>query len=329
MIILQIQNPHDKIFKETFSNVDVVKEFITHFLPPSVRNTIDVASIQPQKDSFISHDLQEYFSDLLFQTKIHHKPAYVYFLFEHKSYHDYYTALQLLRYMVEIWETKRDTKEEKRLPIIMPIVLYHGNTDWYVGASFSNLLEGYRDFPQELQKFVPDYEFFIYDVSDYEDENTQLNVFLRIILMVFRDIRNSDIQVILNTIYRSIDYLRQLQDQKTATRYLETLFYYIFRVHHHLTKKQYYDIIKHIENSYQEGSELAMTLAEIFRNEGKEEGKIEGIANTTIRLITKFVAPPSEDIKKKVHEQEISTLETIIDHIDELETIEDVKQYLK
>lgn len=110
---MQIQNPHDKIFKETFSNVDVAKAFITHFLPPSVRNTIVVASIQPQKDSFISRDLQEYFSDLLFQTKIHNKPAYVYFLFEHKSYHDCYTALQLLRYMVEIWETKRDNKEKR------------------------------------------------------------------------------------------------------------------------------------------------------------------------------------------------------------------------
>ncbi|GAA0317834.1 hypothetical protein GCM10008931_06670 [Oceanobacillus oncorhynchi subsp. oncorhynchi] len=92
-----------------------------------------------------------------------------------------------------------------------------------------------------------------------------------------------------------------------------------------------------------------MTLAEIFRNEGKEEGRAEGkaegkaegraegivegkaeaLANTTIRLITKFVAPPSKDIKKKIYKQEISTLETIIDHIDELETIEDVKQYLK
>ena len=125
--------------------------------------------------------------------------------------------------------------------------------------------------------------------------------------------------------YHAVDYLRQLQDQTRATAYLKTLFYYIFRVQRHLTKKQYYDIIDHIGNTYQEGSELTMTLAEIFRNEGKEEA----LANTAIRLVTKFVAPPSEDIKKKIYEQEISTLETIIDHIDELEAIEDVKQYLK
>ncbi|GAA0314589.1 hypothetical protein GCM10008931_02710 [Oceanobacillus oncorhynchi subsp. oncorhynchi] len=79
-----------------------------------------------------------------------------------------------------------------------------------------------------------------------------------------------------------------------------------------------------------------MSLAEIFRNEGKEEGlkkgKVEGktaLANTAIRLITKFVAPPSEDIKQKIYKQEISTLETMMDHIDEFETTEDVKRYLK
>ncbi|MFD1452233.1 hypothetical protein [Oceanobacillus sojae] len=78
---------------------------------------------------------------------------------------------------------------------------------------------------------------------------------------------------------------------------------------------------------------MAMTLAEIFRNEGKAEGRVEGqadaLSNTAIRLITKFVAPLSEGIKTKICEQEISTLETIIDHIDEFETIEDFKQYLK
>ncbi len=148
-------------------------------------------------------------------------------------------------------------------------------------------------------------------------------------------------QVVLNIIYRAVDYLQQLQDQKTATEYLETLFYYIFRVHRHLTKNQYYDIINHIGNTYQEGSELAMTLAEIFRNEGKAEGRAEGkeegrvegqtdaLSNTAIRLITKFAAPLSEGIKTKICEQEISTLETIMDHIDEFETIEDFKQYLK
>ncbi|GAB2567035.1 hypothetical protein JOD18_002550 [Gracilibacillus alcaliphilus] len=33
-----------------------------------------------------------------------------------------------------------------------------------------------------------------------------------------------------------------------------------------------YEIIEHVENTYSEGSEMAMSLTEIFRNDGKEEG---------------------------------------------------------
>ncbi|WP_339179604.1 hypothetical protein [Oceanobacillus sp. FSL W7-1293] len=72
------------------------------------------------------------------------------------------------------------------------------------------------------------------------------------------------------------------------------------RINRQLTRKHYYYIIHHIGNTYREGSELAMSLAEIFRNEGKTEGKT-ALTNTAIRLITKFVAPPSEDIKQKIH----------------------------
>ncbi|MBM7601482.1 putative transposase/invertase (TIGR01784 family) [Virgibacillus halotolerans] len=326
-----MQNPHDKFFKATFSNVEVVKDFIVHFLPPSVRELIDLTYIQPQKDSFIRHDLQEYFSDLLFQTKIHNKPAYVYLLFEHKSYVDYHISLQLLQYMVEIWKTKREKEEIDTLPFIMPIVLYHGQNKW-TAASFSDLLKGYKDLPPEMQKYVPDYEYFLYDVSYYQDEEVQLNVLLRIILLMFRDIRKKDVRVVLNSVYRSVDYLQQLTDQKMATEYLDTLFRYVFSANQHLTKMEYYDIIEHVGNTSREGSEMTMSLAEIFRNEGIEEGLQKGkaaLANTAIELITKFIAPISEEMKNKLREQEINTLEALIKQIDEFQTIEEVKQYLK
>ncbi len=42
------------------------------------------------------------------------------------------------------------------------------------------------------------------------------------------------------------------------------------------SKKYYYDIINHAGNTYKEVNELAMTLAEIFRNEGMEKGLKKG-----------------------------------------------------
>lgn len=67
--------------------------------------------------------------------------------------------------------------------------------------------------------------------------------------------------------------------------------------------------------------------------EGIEEGIIKGetkaLAKTTIRLITKFVAPVSEDLVETIQKQDIQTLERLIDHIDEFKSIGQVKEYLK
>lgn len=69
------------------------------------------------------------------------------------------------------------------------------------------------------------------------------------------------------------------------------------------------------------------------RQEGKREGKIEGkteaLADVAIRLITKFIAPFPENMKEKILQQEIATLESIIDHIDDFKNLEEVRQYLK
>ena len=80
-----------------------------------------------------------------------------------------------------------------------------------------------------------------------------------------------------------------------------------------------------------------MTLAERFQEKGRkqgikqgiDQGEINALAKTAIKLIAKYVAPISEDLKKKLYQQEIDTLDLIIDRIDEFKTIEEVERLLK
>lgn len=99
-----------------------------------------------------------------------------------------------------------------------------------------------------------------------------------------------------------------------------------------LTNEDFHDIIEHVGKTYPEGSELVMTLAERFQEKGRKQGIEQGrsaLAKAAIKLITKYVAPPSEDVKEKLFQQEISTLENIIEHVDEYNTIEEVNRNLK
>lgn len=93
-----ITNPHDKFFRETLTREDVARDFVDHYLPEEIRGFLDVPTLRVSKDTFIDKGLREHFSDLLYRINLKQgDPAYVYLLFEHKSFSDPLTGFQVLR----------------------------------------------------------------------------------------------------------------------------------------------------------------------------------------------------------------------------------------
>lgn len=334
---MKIQNPHDKFFKETFSNIAVAKDFINNYLPQSIINIIDINTLEPQKDSFINEELQEVFSDMLFRVNINKREGYIYFLFEHKSYTSKNISFQLLKYMLEIWEAKVKKENTNELPIIIPLVIYHGKDDWNIKGTLGEMIKGYEDLPEDVKKYVPDYEYLLYDISRYTDEQIKGEVQLRIILTIFRDIFTKDNKGLRDSIVRATEYLRELDNKQTGIEYFETFMRYVLNAGQKLTKEDIEDIINKVEKTYPEGSEVVMTLAERFREEGKmqgleqglKEGETKALVKTTIRLLTKKFGTLTEDARAKIEKLDAVTLEIIIDEILEYKSLEEVKKYIQ
>lgn len=183
--------------------------------------------------------------------------------------------------------------------------------------------------PKEVKKYVPNYEYILYDISHYRDEDIRGAAQLKILLTIFRDILTKEPSVLKKSIQRSVDYLLELEDQSTAIQYFETFIRYVFHASGELTNDDFHDITEHVEKTYPEESELVMTLAERFQEMRRKQGIEQGIAKTAIKLIAKYVAPVPEDLKNKIYQQEIDTLDLIIDRIDEFKTIEEVERLLK
>ncbi|HHU20492.1 MAG TPA: Rpn family recombination-promoting nuclease/putative transposase [Bacilli bacterium] len=318
-----------KFFKATFSDLEVAKDFLTYFVPQPIIELIDLTSLKLEKDSFVSHKLDENFTDLLFKTKIKDHPAYLHFLFEHKSYLSKNVSLQLLRYMLEIWSASQKEKPSDDLPMVIPIVIYHGDPIWTIPLKLGDLINGYDDLPVDVQKYAPDFEYVLYNVIDYQDTNFKVHVFLRIMFNLFRDIRKKGPKAILKTIFHAVDLLKQFTNQDTALQYLETMMYYVFHANQQVTNDKFHDIMGYIEQNYSEGSDRVMTLAEIFREEGKLEGQLELQIKNAIQLITKFVAPVPDQLEERINQQDLATLDTIIMSIDEWKSLEEIEKILK
>lgn len=326
---MKIQNPHDKFFKETFGNVEVAKDFISNYAPQSILNIVDMNTLEPQKDSFINGELQEVFSDMLFKTEINNREGYIYFLFEHKSYTSKNISFQLLKYMLEIWEAKVKKENTNELPIIIPLVIYHGKDDWKIKTTLGEMIIGYKDLPEDVKKYVPDYEYLLYDISRYTDEEIKGEAQLRIIISILRDVFTKDSKTVKATALRAMEHLQELEDRQTGIEYFETLMKYLLNVGKRLKKEDIEDIIKKVETSYPEGSEVVMTLAEKFREEGELRGRKEERVKTATRLLTRKFGALPEDIKGRIQQLDADTLEVLIDGIFEYKSLEDTKKYLQ
>lgn len=341
---MKLKNSHDKFFKETFSNVAVTKDFFTNYLPETVMKHIDMFTLEPQKDSFINNELEETFSDLLFKANIAGREGYLYLLFEHKSYPDKGIAFQVLRYMVEIWEAKMD-KEMGRLPIVIPLVIYHGKPDWRIPSSLGMMLSGYEELSDDLKVYVPNFDYLLYDVSTYTDEEIKGIAQTKISLTLMRDIFTTDTTKLLQSFYRSVHYLNELEDRQTGIEYFETMIRYLLGSAKQLTKRDMENMMREVEKAFPEGSDLTMTLADILREEGLQQGVQQGlqqglqqgfqqgkteamsqIANQ--QLFRKFGNIPS-DIKESIATADSATLQLLLTDIFSLESVEQIRKYLQ
>ena len=157
-----LHQPHDKLFKEGFSDPVNAAALLRQHLPAEVADLLQWDQLQLIPGSFLDDDLRHSHSDLLFSAPLVADPdssACVHLLFEHQSTRDPFIALRLLRYMVLIWEEWiRLYGNSKPLPVIFPVVLAQDRKVWKLSTQFSTLF-GNAASLDFLRPFLPDFAF--------------------------------------------------------------------------------------------------------------------------------------------------------------------------
>ena len=150
---MKVQNADDKIFKETFRNIQVAKVFLTNYLPQDIMNIVDVNTLEHQKDSFINEELQDAFSDMLFRVTINNEEGYIYFLFEHKSYTSKNISFELLKYILEIWKAKVEEEKIDELPMIIPLAIDYEKGNWSIRTTPGEMMIGDKELLGNILSF--------------------------------------------------------------------------------------------------------------------------------------------------------------------------------
>ena len=330
-----IKNPHDTLFKRTLGDKEVAKDFLENYLPDNILKEVDLTTINIAKDSFVDKELEESFSDILYNVNINERDGYIYLLFEHKSYLDKMTPVQLLGYITDIWELHANQSKEDKLPPIIPILIYHGNESWRFGDQLIELID---DISESISDYIPNYKYLVYDFSGYSDSEIKgeikLRLFLKLLSHIFADNFEKGLKEVL-------PLMNKLKKKSTGMEYIETVIKYILNVGEEISLDE---LNKKAKNISSEGSEFIMTIAEKLieegkevgreegreegRKEGREEGKKEAMREMVIKfLINKFKKVP-DNYKKQIKELDIEELEVIADKIVDMKDLSELENYL-
>jgi predicted transposase/invertase (TIGR01784 family) len=171
-----IRSPHDKFFHAVFSDEEHVRDLLRNALPGEILRWIELSPLRISRESYVDEDLAVHQSNLLIRTKYSRRPVFVYFLVEHKSQPSRWTILQLLRYMVRIWDRElAHNKRLKKLPPIIPMIFYHGGRRWRQPLVFSSYIE----LEDALRAYLPDFRVILFDLNQTDADELRGAVLFR------------------------------------------------------------------------------------------------------------------------------------------------------
>ena len=264
-----LNSPHDRFFKAVFGRAEVAAEFLERYLPPVVAGMLDWTTLRAAKDAFLDADLAQHPVDLLYAVDVHGGGSgYVQVLFEHKSYVESRINLDLLRYRVRIWEQWLSAGNTGLLPVIVPVVVYHGVRKWGVTRQFAEEVEKIP----ALQGYVPTCVYHLVDVGHAQDEDLRGAVIMHTALLTLKYIFRDELRERLPEI---LGLLRALEQGSSGLDYLHALLRYLAQATN-TDRLNDEDLRRVVTQTLSGGGELMMTIAEQWVQEGRQEGWQKG-----------------------------------------------------
>jgi predicted transposase/invertase (TIGR01784 family) len=265
-------------------------------MPAALVEALDWTKLALQPGSYVDVALREQFTDLLYSaTWRDGDEVFVYFLFEHQSApptppNDGLMAYRLLRYQVQIWERWRaDHPAERMLPMIIPIVMYHGATPWPEPMTFDALLAVPPSMRPTVEPYLVRFAYVLHDLSKISDDElhrgAQLSALAKLVTLLLKHGRTRvDLLQILG---RWVDVMREVARAANGLEALARVVRYILEVNEHVRPEALQALLE--REIGPEAKDTIVTAAQRYieqgRREGRQEGRQEGESAVLLRLV--------------------------------------------
>ncbi len=199
-------------------------------------------------------------------------PSTAYVLLEHKSTAERKTRFQIANYMMALWDRIERQRDAQPLPLIIPVVVYHGSGRWNAPTS----LPGMDDAPGELSSLARNMSCVVCNLGDIPFERLSEDAFLRAGLGALKFSSAGRMpREVLHDILKSLS-------SPDGNHLLERQIWHYVSVVHDLDRAEVDELMPKGESHLREI--IMPTLAETWRAEGMAEGVAKGVAEGTAKM---------------------------------------------
>ena len=272
-----LPSPHNNYFHFALSHLPNARRLIESQLPAEVLQLLNLDSLKIVPGTFVAADLRDRHSDLLLSvelargaadTKRSDASALVYVLLEHKSEPDPLTVLQLLAYVVRIWE--KLIRDGSPLRPIVPLVVYHGEGRWTVAKQISELMSA----PAALAKYQVQFGFPLLDLSQLSDEQIPGDQLLQSTLGLLKYSRSAQLPGKLRQI---LELLGDSLGNQSVEIWIRAIGVYVMAVNKQIESGELSEIVQSVFPTQIEPGSLADRLLSQGREQGMEKGMEKGM----------------------------------------------------
>ncbi|MGB0935391.1 MAG: Rpn family recombination-promoting nuclease/putative transposase [Alphaproteobacteria bacterium] len=288
-------SPHDKFFRSMMEHPKVIREFLDANLPSELKDALDYDSIKTIKTSFITDRLKEKIADVLLKAKCDDEDTYFYVLVEHQSTSQDLLPFRIDEYIHEIQKFHMKTNKTKKLPLVWPVVLYTGKSEYKKSMHPHDLYDVSKEKVEAIMK--PPYKLI--DLSGLPEEELSVYRMYGTMCRFFKHIHDPNILPFLGNVIN--ETLRDI-DKQGDIGYIEVVISYVYNAAKTIDHDDFKEVITKLDSV---DEDKIMTLAQELKNRGRKEGIEQGIQQGAEQRAMKIA---NAMLQKGMTPAEISTL---------------------